>query len=322
MYTPPDDLSDDDVAAALREQWRIDVDEIAYLPVGFGSHHWTVSSGHSRWFATVDDLRMGERGAETVQAALEAAFRLHAAGLAFVVAPVRTRSDRCTHSLTAHHLLAVYPFIDATSAVGLSFDDHRMRVDVVDMLVQVHCSPTSLSAGLPHEGLRLPCRVQLATALSRLDQTWSTGPFAEPTRALLRANSAELANALERFDAQARRWSAATDRMVFTHGEPHCGNTMTSDGVVRLIDWETARVAHPERDLWRIAREDPSMVGYYEQAAGRGLEPELLDLYALWWDLSDVALYVADFTAPHPDTEDNRVGWQGLVEHLDPRRWS
>ena len=64
------------------------------------------------------------------------------------------------------------------------------------------------------------------------------------------------------------------------------------------------------------------MVGYYEQAAGRGLEPELLDLYALWWDLSDVALYVADFTAPRSDTEDNRVGWQGLVEHLDPRRWS
>ncbi len=158
--------------------------------------------------------------------------------------------------------------------------------------------------------------------MSNLGEPWTSGSFAERTRALLAEHASALADALTYFDRHAAVWAAQTDRHVVTHGEPHRGNTMETPDGLRLIDWETARKAHPERDLWRLVQEDPNVVAQYEAAVGRQIEPELLDLYSLWWDLCDVALYVADFTETHEDTEDNRVGWQGLVEHLDPSRWS
>ncbi|WP_432843998.1 phosphotransferase family protein [Dactylosporangium sp. CA-092794] len=37
--------------------------------------------------------------------------------------------------------------------------------------------------------------------------------------------------------------------LVLTHGEPHPGNTMRTGGGWLLIDWDTALLAAPERDL-------------------------------------------------------------------------
>ena len=61
-----------------------------------------------------------------------------------------------------------------------------------------------------------------------------------------------------------------------------------------LVDWDTALVAPPERDLWSLAAEDPSIIDQY----------------------------VDQFRRPHGDTEDTRVAWAGLECHLDPVRWS
>ena len=40
---------------------------------------------------------------------------------------------------------------------------------------------------------------------------------------------------------------------MITHGEPHPGNILRSRGRLLLIDWDTAGVALPERDLWHVA---------------------------------------------------------------------
>ena len=51
------DISDSDVAAALARQWALTVQDMSYLPVGFGGYHWrAVDQTGSRWFVTVSDL--------------------------------------------------------------------------------------------------------------------------------------------------------------------------------------------------------------------------------------------------------------------------
>ena len=89
-----------------------------------------------------------------------------------------------------------------------------------------------------------------------------------------------------------------------------------------LVDWDTALVAPPERDLWSLAAEDPSIIDQYEASTGIRVERHALDLYRLTWDLTEIALYVDQFRRPHGDTEDTRVAWAGLECHLDPVRWS
>ena len=47
------DISDSDVAAALARQWALTVQDLSYLPVGFGGHHWLAAGQTgSRWFVT------------------------------------------------------------------------------------------------------------------------------------------------------------------------------------------------------------------------------------------------------------------------------
>jgi spectinomycin phosphotransferase len=43
---------------------------------------------------------------------------------------------------------------------------------------------------------------------------------------------------------------------------------------------------------------------------------DLLELYRLRWDLAEVSLYVSLFRAPHIDTADTRVAWDGLRHSL------
>ena len=73
---------------------------------------------------------------------------------------------------------------------------------------------------------------------------------------------------------------------------------LTGGGWV-LIDWDTALVAPPERDLWSLDPGDGSILDAYASLTGVTLQPLLLDLYRLRWDIADIAVDVSRFRRPH-----------------------
>jgi spectinomycin phosphotransferase len=68
---------------------------------------------------------------------------------------------------------------------------------------------------------------------------------------------------------------------------------MLVDGRLVLIDWDTAALAPPERDLSLIATTGDDGVDRYQQAPGRELDPAVATLYRLRWYLDDLASAVA-----------------------------
>ena len=93
MRERPVDIRDSDVAAALARQRALTVQDMSYLPVGFGGYHWRAADQTgSRWFVTVSDL--ASPWVPDLPGAMQTAAWL--AGNAsrvdrFVVAPVPTR---------------------------------------------------------------------------------------------------------------------------------------------------------------------------------------------------------------------------------------
>ena len=87
-------ISDSDVAAALARQWALTVQDLSYLPVGFGGYHWLAAGQTgSRWFVTVSDLVTP--WVPDLPAAMQtAAWLATQARLGFVVAPVPTRAGQ------------------------------------------------------------------------------------------------------------------------------------------------------------------------------------------------------------------------------------
>jgi spectinomycin phosphotransferase len=103
---------------------------------------------------------------------------------------------------------------------------------------------------------------------------------------------------------------------VITHGEPHPGNIMRSGGGLLLIDWDTAGLALPERDLWLAAGGDARAADCYAELTGRRVSGAAMDLYQLRWSLDDIALSVGDFRDPHEQNEDTALAWAGLTEEM------
>jgi spectinomycin phosphotransferase len=96
---------------------------------------------------------------------------------------------------------------------------------------------------------------------------------------------------------------------VITHGEPLPANLL-------LIDWDTAGLGPPERDLALVLGEAGEGVDRYRQVAGREPDPAVLTLYRARWYLDDLASAVRLFSRPHAVTPDTQRWFGGLAPRL------
>ncbi|MBO0807135.1 MAG: phosphotransferase [Actinobacteria bacterium] len=342
MLAPPADLPEAALVAALERSWGITAASIGYRPFGWGSHHWEVAGQDgSRWFVTADDLETRRwTGTDTLaaafarlRAALATARELRDRGRSFVVAPVPAGDGEPLARLGAKFAVAVYPFVEGESFGWGEFSSPEHRLSVLRMLVAVHTAPAAAARhGLPDD-FTLQCRAELESACAPGGETTNRGtaaagtaatrtaatradadpgPYARPLAALIRRHAAPLLDLLARYDRLVARARSEPGRAVLTHGEPHPGNTMlTGDGWL-LIDWDTALLAPPERDLWSLDPGDGSILAAYAAATGVTPRPSLLELYRLRWDLTDIALEVSQFRRPHAGDANDDKAWQEL----------
>lgn len=330
MLTRPADLPDREVAEALSDGWGLDVERICYAPLGFGSHHWLALAGGVRWFVTVDDLDARRRDDRETRddtwsrltAALGAARALSDAGLDAVVAPTRCRSGALVQRVGPRYVVALYPYIEGRTHEWGPYPTTAERLAVLDRVVEVHAAtPVAADHALVDDQV-VPGRATLERLLSDPSVVWGPGPYAERARLLLDEHHDAVRAPLATYDALTIAVASRDGRRVLTHGEPHRANTIDTGEGVALIDWDTALIAPPERDLWALVAEDPSIAAEYTRRSGTVVDEAAIELYRLWWDLCEISLFAGLFNRPHRGTEDERVAWDGLTRYLDPARWS
>jgi len=321
VLTPPDDLSVDALVAALTARWEVTAASIGYRPVGFGSHHWELlDAGGTRWFVTVDELDVRRHSLsepldvvfERLRAALGVAIDLRDSGCAFVAAPVPTRDGEPLARLGDRFSVALFPFLDGQSYSWGEFSSPAHRRAVLDLVVAVHAAPDPVRRRAMTDEFALPHRDELEADLHGTDDVPDCGPYARPAALLVAGNAAPIRRLLARYDRLVVEGRAQPSRMVLTHGEPHPGNTMLTSAGWRLIDWDSALVAPPERDLWSLDPGDGSILDSYADRTGVPPLPSMLELYRLRWDLADLAVYVSRFRRPHTGSRDDDQSWDIL----------
>ena len=322
MLTPPAGLTEENLLDVLAGGWQLDVKQLAHQPLGWGSHHWTATERDGRlWFVTVDELETKRHSRNEPlgtafarhRGSLAAAVALRAAGRRYVVAPLITSAGEPAPAVRqGSFAIAVYPEVKGDS---FDFDDvpgeeHQRAIE--DMVIGVHTA-TGSARGLAHaDDFTIPHRDEVDAAVQDQADPAGLGPYSRDAAALLLDNETAITRALNRYDRLVAAAKADASRAVLTHGEPHPGNTMrTADGW-RLIDWDTALIAPPERDLWMVDSGDGETFQRYAAATGMRVEPELLELYRLRWALADVAVDVARFRRPHAGTPDDAKSWNLL----------
>jgi spectinomycin phosphotransferase len=311
----PVDISDSDVAAALARQWALTMQDMSYLPVGFGGYHWLAADPTgTRWFVTVSDL--ASPWVPDLPAAMQtAAWLATQAGLGFVVAPVPTRAGQVVGSLDRRHALTLFPYLDAAPSHFEDPIDDGDRAAIIDMLARLH---TAIPEGIqvPSRPLELGTRQAIDQALGSLGVPWTSGPYAEPGRDLLARYERPLRQAFTRFDGLLDRLREAGRPYVITHGEPHPGNLLRTRAGLRLIDWDMTALARPERDLWWVISGDQD-AARYSRRTGWTVNQDALALYRLRWDLDDIAGFLSQIGGPHQQTADTLMTWTELQKSLE-----
>jgi spectinomycin phosphotransferase len=311
----PVDIRDSDVAAALARQWALTVQDMSYLPVGFGGYHWLAADQTgSRWFVTVSDL--ASPWVPDLPGAMQtAAWLATQAGLRFVVAPVPTRAGQVVGSVDSRHALTLFPYLDGVSGHYEDPIDDGDRAAIIDMLARLH---TAVPKGIqvPTQPLELGTRQAIDQALGSLGVRWTGGPYAEPGRDLLARYERPLRQAFARFDGLLDRVREAGGPDVITHGEPHPGNLLRTRAGLCLVDWGMTALARPERDLWRVISGDQD-AARYSQRTGWTVNQDALALYRLRWDLDDIAGMLPKIRGSHQRTADTLVTWTELQKSLE-----
>lgn len=333
MNTPPaaTDLDSHEIARAISRHWEIDVEGLTYMPLGFGSHHWLAAvrgSLREPLFVTVDRVASGSAAEHGLRGALTAAWHLrHRAGIAAVVAPLRTGGDEILVPVNARWVVALYPYLAVEKSEWGQFTNDEDRDRAQQLVAQIHAvDPSTLPKDTPPvEDLAIPYRRELFQRLAALNDPWDSGPYAERTRIMLSANRDRIREGFARYDALVDHARETRGQWVVTHGEPHAGNIVRradrKDMV--MVDWDTCAIAPRERDLWQLCLPDDHTVAgiaaYLESTGlpGTAVSYDRLALYRLRWDLAEIAIYADGFFNSHEDTEDSRVGWGGLQSSVE-----
>jgi hypothetical protein len=330
MLAPPEGLTEEDLVAVLGRGWGIEVAGLDYRTVGFGSHHWeVVEAGGARWFVTADEP--DRRRLSELEPAAAARARLAAAiGAArslvnadsrfdFVVAPIPSLDGQLLLDVGDGYCAALYPMLEGESFSWGAYRDPDQRAAVLSMLIQVHSAAHGADSGAPQEDYALQRREELEHALAEGIGVIEHGPYSEPLARLLSTHEPALRVALRKYDELVDAARDVDLRRVLTHGEPHPGNTMLTLDGWKLIDWDTAALAPPERDLWDLDPGDGSLLRSYARATGYSPRESLLELYSLRWELTDLALYATDFRREHAGDDNSAKSWattQNVVRGL------
>lgn len=312
-------MSAEALAALLRDRWGFPVTGLTYEPVGFGDYHWTAEGlDGDRWFITVKDPDEHDHdpgGAAAVAADLaatmEAAARLRAAGLEFVVAPLPTLGGTLVEWLAPHYCVTAFPRIDADAGDWGDRYTAEEQTTIIGMLARLHTMPAD--PGLPVREAAVPWREFLDGVAGGAALDWDTGPYAAAARDLAEGHRPALGRALRRFDELAAELHREAAPLVITHGEPHPGNVLRDGPRRLLIDWDTAGLAWPERDLWSVTQAGTQDSARYEQATGHRPDPRAIEMYALLWALWDIGSFLRRFSGPHEESPDSVTAWEGLI---------
>jgi spectinomycin phosphotransferase len=65
-----------------------------------------------------------------------------------------------------------------------------------------------------------------------------------------------------------------------------------------------------------VTEADDPLLADYEKAVGVSIHPAYFALYALQWDLMEVAGYLAFFRADHEDTADAAESWKNFLHFI------
>jgi Ser/Thr protein kinase RdoA (MazF antagonist) len=292
MITAPD-LTHDVIAQVLHTLYALDVSDLTFVTPG-GECSWAYqvqTTAQGAFFLKLLQPRVcGDTVTEQGLAAADALAQM--LGREQIITAQRGQNGQLLNQIGAYQATLTPLVAGAVEAYVDGFQQAAHQAALGELLAQIHaCVP---DVRPPHDVLaRHQVRdwLLLRTAIEDPAAEWY--PIQQrmvdlllPLRDRVEQMIADYEK-LEQRIMQNRRIP-----LMFCHGDPSFGNVLiTPDQRIVLIDWDAPVWGPAEHDLFHL-QGYPAVLAAYEQATGAlALDPDLLAVYQLVWDIGEIVDY-------------------------------
>lgn len=321
MFEPPE-LSDDLLAASLRDAWGVRVVDLTFLPLGADINtavYRAVADDGTPWFAK---LRRSAFDGTTVRILQH--LREH--GIEQIIAPDSTRAGALwTH--VGDFAVTLYPFVTGQNAVERSLSDDHWHI-LGAALRQLHAMklPPELAAQLPQEAFSSSFRERVQEFQDRAERDTFDDPVASHLATLLRANCDPIDRLLARADELAALLRSRAPERVLCHADLHAYNVLIDErDRLYIVDWDTLALAPKERDLatitagiggvWDTGREAAL---FYAAYAETQIDPHAFAYYRYERIIEDIAAFCDELLTTDAGGDDREQSLRYVASNFGP----
>ena len=278
----------------VRERDGADPAGLAFAPVGGDGWHYRCPP----FWVSVRRDHLGHD-----PRSYHAAVELAASGLEFVLAPLPDRDGRIVHPFHPFPVV-VLPLVEGDTIWGGGGVRPGDWERIAGMVRRLHAA--TCPALLGREEYALPFADELRDGLEAAERAGPhLGPYGGAIREVVARNRSAIQAMWSEIEQLAAICRADTAPLVPTHGEPGTNNVLRDpNDRLYLIDWGDLKYGPPERDWTSVDEARPP------------LRPAFERFYRLRWDLSEIAEYVARFTAPHAGNAEDDYWWREMELYL------
>jgi len=309
-----------DLTARLAAAYDLALTGLSFLPLGEDGYSYRAESvSGTPYFVKARPARRQQ--AAILALAFQATVWLHDVyGQSAVLAP-HTTSARAPYMRYNSFIVALFPYIDGTSAMDAALSDaawQRLAGLVADVHEGARALPTSLRVR------KDVCTISYRPTLVRLlrrgihAQVVET-PLGQHAALLLREQHDDLVATLHMLEQMHDAAQRDSRPLVLTHGDPNPTNIMTdAQGQLYLLDWDGLALGLPERDLTFFTgpRFEVFLRAYAAKSRLRLLDADVFRFYFYHWALQEISDYGTRLVAGQAHDDELRHAWDELQQYL------
>jgi spectinomycin phosphotransferase len=288
---------------AVREHCGEDVLGIEPIEEGEESLCHVVSTATRRYFVKLQ----GADEIEWIEATLDIVRQLEVRSCSSLIAPVPSRQGGQLTTLADGSLLHVYPFVERQRGVDL--ESPAVRRELGRVIGNLHaCGGPDSFPGARVDTLEDWLHDDLEELLTAPAPAVSTTPDVADVFLALRASQQAVRAGTRTLNSLYDGPRHRGGRLVMTHGDLTPGNVIVSDGGrIYLVDWSSAHLARPERDLVQVSDQALAdfLLGYREEAPV-DVDRDCLLFYLCRWPLEAIHCFGRRMLEPGRDERQRR----------------
>lgn len=306
------DIGDKELKNIISKVWAINATKIRFLPLGEENWAYIVEDNDGKKYF----LKMygKKRKIEQVKESLSVIHYLYAKhDIKNIIHPISTTIDS-VYYLIKGHIAVLFNFIDGENQDNLVMTDDQLK-NLARTLAKIHKITPRMFQIKNKEKFTISCDKQLENSIKYLEKPGNlSNTYKKQLAQLILPSKKEILSAIERLKEIKQSIRLKKEDYVICHCDPIHLNLIINGEEVSIIDWDDARLAPKEQDLWfYLNTRAPIFLNAYRETYGSfKLNTNVISFYFYNRFLDDLRDWVVRIIEGKGSKEQNESDLQGV----------